>query len=315
MSRPSDRLIYAKRVKASAANKKNGEAVPPTPLGGQALQLSVDQDPRQALADWISAPDNPYFASSLVNRYWKHFFGRGLVDPEDDMRETNPATHPELLAALAKDFVASKYDLKHIVRTICQSRTYQLSSIPNRYNAADRQGFSRYYPRRLPAEVLLDAVNQVTDTKSPFNNLPPATRAVQLPDNIFNVQSYFLTVFGRPESSSACECERSTDASLAQSLHLLNSGDIQTKLTADDARAAGLTKQKDRPDDDKVRELYLWVYARQPDEQELKLASAHLNRALKDKEGKPLAPEVVKRQGYEDLVWALINTKEFLFNH
>jgi hypothetical protein len=263
----------------------------------------------------MAKPDNRFFAASLVNRYWKHFFGRGLVDPEDDIRETNPATNPELLDALAKDFIASKFDLKHLVKTICRSSTYQLSSVPNRYNVADRQSFSRYYPRRMNAEVLLDAVDQVTAGKTPFANLPASTRAVQLPDNSFNAASYFLTVFGRPESNSACECERSADASLAQSLHLFNSADVQTKLTADTGRAAGLVKEAAKKDEDKVRELYLWAFARTPDGEEAKLASEHLARERKDKDGKPVAPELAKRQAYEDLLWALINTKEFLFNH
>jgi hypothetical protein len=313
--RPGETTVFTKRAKPSAANKKNGEAVPPTALGSPAFDLSSDQDPRQALADWMAKPGNKFFAASLVNRYWKHFFGRGLVDPEDDMRETNPATNPELLDALAKDFVASKFDLKQLVRTICKSSTYHLSSVPNRYNAADKQGFSRYYPRRLNAEVLLDAVNQVTKGKTPFTNLPASTRAVQLPDNSFNAESYFLTVFGRPEASSACECERSADASLAQSLHLFNSTDLQTKLVSEEGRAATLVKETQRGDDEKVRELYLWAFARQPDAEELKLASSHLTRERKDKDGKPLAADAAKRQGYEDLLWALINTKEFLFNH
>jgi hypothetical protein len=264
----------------------------------------------------MARPDNKFFAPSLVNRYWKHFFGRGLVDPEDDIRETNPATNPELLDALAKDFVASKFDLKHVVRTICKSSTYQLSSTPNRYNAADKQSFSRYYPRRLEAEVLLDAVDDVTKAKQAFSNLPSGTRAVQLPDNSFNAESYFLTVFGRPEGSSACECERSMDASLAQSLHLFNSSDVQAKLTADTGRAASLAGEKDaRPDAAKVRELYLCAFSRQPDADELKLADEYIAKPRKGADGKPLAVAVAKRQGYEDLVWALINTKEFLFNH
>jgi hypothetical protein len=315
-SRPGDLLVFAKRAQPAAVNKKNGQPVPPTALGAEPLALSADQDPRQALAEWMAKPDNRFFAASLVNRYWKHFFGRGLVDPEDDIRETNPATNPELLDALAKDFVASRFDLKHLVRTICKSSTYQLASTPNRYNGADRQSFSRYYPRRLQAEVLLDAVNQVTGSKTAFASLPPTVRAVQLPDNSFNAESYFLTVFGRPESSSACECERSTDASLAQSLHLFNSADVQAKLTADTGRAASLVSEKDaRPDEEKVRELYLWAFARQPDADELKLASQHLARERKGPDGKPLAPVAAKRQGYEDLLWALVNTKEFLFNH
>ena len=192
--------------------------------------LSPDQDPRQALVDWMVDAKNPFFAPALANRYWKHFFGRGLVEPEDDMRATNPASNPELLAALAQHFIASKFDLKELVRTICNSQVYQLSAVPNKFNAGDRQSYSHYYPKRLTAEVLLDAVDQVTAAPTKFNGMPMGTRAVELPDSGFN--SYFLTVFGRPEGSSACECERSNDANLAQSLHLLNSADVQQKVGA-----------------------------------------------------------------------------------
>lgn len=314
-SKMGEEVIFARHSVPSGINKKDGKPVPPTGLGGEPLDIPADQDPRMALADWMAQPDNKFFAPSLVNRYWKHFFGRGLVDPEDDMRETNPATHPELLDALAKDFVASKFDLKHLVRTITRSTTYQLSAIPNRYNGPDRHHFSRFYPRRLNAEVLLDAVDQVTQSRTDFSALPVGTRAVQLPDNSFNAQSYFLTVFGRPESSSACECERSADASLAQSLHLFNGTDIQGKLSGGEGRAAKLSSEKERTDEDRVRELYLWAYARQPDAEELKLATAHLARVPNDKDGKPLAPEAARKQAYEDVLWALINTKEFLFNH
>ena len=245
---------------------------------------------------------NPFFAKALVNRYWKHFFGRGLVDPEDDMRVTNPATNPALLDALAADFIKSGFDLKHLVRTITTSQTYQLSALPNEWNADDKQNFSRYYPKRLNAEVLLDSINQVTGTTTSFTGMPAGTRAVQLPDNNFN--SYFLTVFGRPEASSACECERSGEANLAQSLHLLNSSEIQGKLTTGSGRAAKLAADKERDHQDKIRELYLLTFSREPLPEETGIALAHIE---KHKDNPKIA--------YEDIVWALINTKEFLFNH
>jgi hypothetical protein len=248
----------------------------------------------------------------LVNRYWKHFFNRGLVEPEDDMRDTNPATNPELLDALAKSFAGSGYDLKALVRNICSSHTYQLSAVPNQFNRVDKQNFSRYYPKRLTAEVLLDAVNTVTKSEGAFAGLPASTRAVQLPDNSFNAGSYFLTVFGRPDMASSCECERSQDASLAQSLHLLNAKDIQEKISRDTSRAASLASDSTRSDDDKLRELYLLAFAREPDLKELATARSHLAKSAQPREGKEPSGQ---RPAYEDIVWALLNTKEFLFNH
>jgi hypothetical protein len=236
-----------------------------------------------------------------VNRYGKHFLGRGLVDPEDDMRVTNPASNPELLDALAKDFVDHHFDLKHLIRTICTSTSYQLSAEPNDWNRDDKQNFSRYYPKRLNAEVLLDAINQVTATSTNFGGIPVGTRATQLPDNGFN--SYFLTVFGRPESSSACECERSAEANLAQSLHLLNSAEIQSKLTAGDGRAAKLSTDQSREHRAKIRELYLLSFSREPSEEEYSIALGHIQKTGD------------AQKAFEDIVWALLNTKEFLFNH
>ena len=311
-SQAGEEVIYHRRGNASAVNKKNSNTVKPAGLGAAPMDLAPDDDPRHALADWLSAKDNPFFAHTLANRYWKHFFNRGLVEPEDDMRETNPPVNPELLDALARYFVASKYDMKQFIRSLCQSKTYQLSSVPNKFNAADKHNFSRYYPKRLSAEVLFDAVNGLTKSGGGFAGLPADTRAVQLPDNSFNASSYFLTVFGRPDSSSACECERSMDASLAQSLHLLNSRDIQDKLASNTGRAALLVADS-RPDDEKLRELYLLAFARQPDTGELSLAREHLLKQPKDKEGKAVQADA--RKAYEDVIWALFNTKEFLFNH
>ncbi|MEE3220072.1 MAG: DUF1553 domain-containing protein, partial [Planctomycetota bacterium] len=232
----------------------------------------------------------------LVNRYWKHFLGRGIVDPEDDLRMTNPPANPELLDALAAYFVEQKFDLKNLVRTICTSHTYQLSAESNKYNKSDRQNFSRYYPRRLSAEVLLDAVDQLTGSTSKFKGVPAGTRAIQLPDNAFD--SYFLTVFGRPNSSSACECERSSETSLAQLLHLLNSKEILGKTAGD--RAKTLSKDE-RPHEQRIRELYMIALSRPPESDELAALMSHV--------------ENNQAAAYADVIWALVNAEEFLFNH
>ncbi len=312
--RPGEEIIFTRRGQAQAINKKTRQPEPAAGLGATPVALASDQDPRQALVDWMVDPKNPFFARALANRYWKHFFGRGLVDPEDDMRETNPPSDPDLLDALAKHFISSHYDLKDLVRTICRSQTYQLSALPNGFNQKDKSTFSRFYPKRLAAEVLLDAVNQVTAAENRFEGLPAGTEAVQLPDNSFNNSSYFLTVFGRPDASSSCECERSQDASLAQSLHLLNAKEIQEKLTAESGRAAALAKDEKRLDAEKIGELYRWVYSRSPSAEELKVAIGYLQKVAERKSEKE-TPLQVKRRAYEDMLWALINTKEFLFNH
>ncbi|MEC9353460.1 MAG: DUF1553 domain-containing protein, partial [Planctomycetota bacterium] len=182
----------------------------------------------------------------------------------------------------------------------CRSRVYQLSSIPNEHNVRDKQNFSRFYPRRLNAEVLYDALNQVTGAKPGFAGVPADLRAIQLPDS--GQKNYFLTVFGKPMADSACECERSNDANLAQSLHLLNSKEVLGKISAGNGRAGVLSKDQERPDQDKLRELYFWFYSREPQSEEINLALAHNGKGE-------------KKAAYEDIIWALLNTKEFLFNH
>ncbi len=298
-----DRRVFHNEGVATASNPRSGKSLKPTGLGAEAAyEIAADRDPRVQLADWMSDPKNPFFAKSLVNRYWKHFFSRGIVEPEDDMRATNPPANPELLDALADHFIKSGFDLKDLVRTICRSRTYQLSALPNEFNASDKQNFSRYYPRRLSAEVLYDAFHQVTDTSENFGGMPTGTKAMQLADA--SSATYFLQVFGQPKGDTACECERSMDANLAQSLHLLNGREIQDKIARDGARTARLAADTARPDEERIGELYRWVFARGPNADEQEVAVSYLKRHADNVRG-----------GYEDIVWALINTKEFQFNH
>jgi Protein of unknown function (DUF1549)/Protein of unknown function (DUF1553) len=307
-------LIFHKRGIAVAANMKTGASVKPGALGDAVPEIASDEDPRLKLADWMSERDNPFFAKSLVNRYWKHFFVRGLIEPEDDIRDTNPPTNPALLEALEKHFVASGFDLKELVRVLTQSRAYQLSEVPNEDNLVDRQNFSRYYPRRLQAEVLLDAIDYLAGTQTDFANLPPGTRAVALPDNSYNRSSQFLRVFGRPEAASVCECERVQSSSLAQSLHLLNSQELKGKLASSSGRAERLAKE-DKPPEAKIRELYLAAFSREPRSAELQTALDYLAEAAVGADGKPVDLNKAKREKFQDLIWALINSKEFLFNH
>ncbi len=300
---PQENAVYHRWREASAENPRTHKPVRPTLLGGETLALAPEQDPRQPLADWLTSPKNPFFARVLVNRYWKHFFGRALVEPEDDLRVTNPATNPELLDALAKSFTEGGTDLRALCRTICNSATYQLAATTNAYNAADHQNFSRFYPRRLPAEVLLDAIDAVTAVPTKFPSEPPGTRAIALPDDSFNAGSYFLSVFGRPDNASACECERANDGSLAIALHLLNAKTIQEKLSSPAGRVAALV-QDTAPVSEKLGTVYMSALTRLPTDAEMKTASDYLAQ----RSGEP-------QQAWEDIVWALLNTKEFLFNH
>jgi hypothetical protein len=287
----------------SVRNKRTGQPAPLKPLDAPPMEDN-GEDPRQRLVDWMVTPDNPFFARAVANRYWAHFFGRGLVDPLDDMRVTNPPSNPELLDALAKDLAAYGFSLKHLVRTICNSRTYQLSAVPNEFNKHDKQAYARFYPRRMSAEVLFDGVCQVTDSPANFGGIPQdrhaPRRAIMLPDESF--QSYFLDVFGRPQRMSACECERVSEANLAQALHLLNSDEVQGRLGRAGGRCEALAKDP-RPDAEKVTELFLWALGHKPAPDQLELALADINRNAAN-----------KKAAYENILWALINTKEFVFN-
>lgn len=301
VGRNRDEAIYTARS-GVVRHPKTNEVMEPRGLGAEVVPISADDDPRQKLVDWMAEPENPYFARALVNRYWAHFFGRGIVEPMDDMRLTNPASNPELLDALANRFVASGYDLRELVRTIATSQLYGLSSVPNAYNERDRQSFARYYPKRMQAEVLLDAISSVTGTPTSFNGLPAGTRAIALPDE--SVGSTFLDTFGRPPRDSACECERVSDASLGQSLMLLNSADVQAKLTAEVGRATSLaaTTTDDEPDAQKIEGLFWAAFGRAPSSSELATALGHLEANAED-----------RQRAYEDILWALVNAKEFQF--
>jgi len=307
-------MIFHRRGVAAAKNPITGQALSPVALGDSVGDIPPDTDPRLRLSDWMSDGANPFFAKALVNRYWKHFFSRGLIEPEDDIRDTNPPTNPELLLALEDHFRSSGYDLKELVRIITNSRSYQLSASPNELNLADRQNYSRFYPRRLQAEVMLDAIDAVTGSQTSFANLPIGTRAVALPDNSYNKASPFLRVFGRPEGLSVCECERVRSASLAQSLHLVNASDIKSKLAAGGGTADTLSKASNSIAG-KIDELYLRVFSRFPTSEELQTAEAYLTEPRTTADGKPLGEQAALRENLQDLLWALINTKEFQFNH
>ena len=307
-------MIFHKRGMAAATNIKSGHVLKPAALGDAIPAIAADEDPRLKLADWMSSPSNPFFAKAIVNRYWKHFFRRGLVEPEDDIRETNPPSNPELLAALEQHFIASGFDLKSLVKIITSSNAYQLSAVPNQYNIADQQNYSRYYPRRLQAEVFLDAIDDLTSSRTEFPNLPSGTRAIALPDNSYNNGSPFLKVFGRPENESVCECERVQSSSLAQCLHLINAKDIKSKLATSNGRADRLAKS-DKSSEEKIRELYSVAFSREPRADELNAGKDFLAEPGVDAAGNPIDPQKANQEVFQDLIWALINTKEFLFNH
>ena len=307
-------LIFHKRGIAAAKNIKSGLSLKPAALGDQVAAIAPDEDPRLRLADWLRSPKNPFFAKALVNRYWKHFFQRGLIEPEDDIRESNPASNPELLAALEKRFIESGFDLKDLVRVITTSNAYQLSALPNKHNVGDRQNYSRYYPRRLPAEVMLDAVDKLAGTQTDFANLPSGTRAVALPDNSYN-NNPFLRVFGRPEGESVCECERIQSSSLAQSLFMINANDIRQKLANQSTGRAQRLANDKRPAKEKIEELYFAAFGRQPRPDELQTALNYLTEKRINAQGKPVDAGRAAFENYQDLIWALMNSKEFLFNH
>jgi hypothetical protein len=305
-----------------------GQALAPRPLGGEALtkfasgkraaaagsgrpeagrrrnrsgvpSSDPEDDPREALADWMTDAGNPYFAKVIVNRLWAELMGRGLVEPVDDLRGTNPPSNGPLLDALAAEFRDQGYDLKKLIRTITTSYVYGLGSAPTANNVSDTRNYSRHYRQRFRAEVLLDAVSDVTGVPESFQAMPAGSRAMEL--WTVRSESLFLDSFGRPDANQDPPCERAADTTVVQALHLMNSPRLHGKITSDSGRAASLAAS-DWPVERLVRELYLIVYARFPTEEELKICT----RLFKEK-------ETSRRRAVEDLMWALMNTPEFWF--
>ena len=285
----------------SVKHPVSGQAMKPRPPDGPAVTSAETVDPRQSLAGWLTAPDNPFFARAAVNRVWAGFFGRGLVEPVDDFRVSNPCVNPALLTALADDFARHGYDLKHLIRTILESRLYQLSDTPNDSNLADTRNFSRAYRRRLPAEVLLDAVDDATGVPDTFAAMPAGTRAVETWS--YKIQSHFLDSFGRPNSSSDCPCERDTKMSVVQSLHLMNAKGLQAKLSDANGQARRWA-DSDRTPAQIVEEIYLTTLSRPPSAGETALAVTAFT-----------GQGATRRTATEDVFWALLNSAEFVFNH
>ncbi|MCB9923126.1 MAG: DUF1553 domain-containing protein [Planctomycetaceae bacterium] len=288
--------VVVVRESGEVRHPKTGKNLTPTPLGAEPVDHPLDR--RIALADWLTSPNNEYFARSVVNRYMYYLLGRGLVDPVDDLRSTNPPTNEALMSALASQLAENDFDLKQLIRSIVSSRLYQLDSVPSAENAADNRFYSHFKVKRLPAEALLDAIDQVTAVQTKFKSLPLGTRAIELPDAEY--PNYFLNTFAKPRRASVCECERSPDESLSQALHTLNGDTLAGKIADKNGRLLTLINNK-AEHEAIVKQLYAATLSRFPTEQELAASREYL------------ADYASPQECYEDLLWALMNSKQFLF--
>jgi hypothetical protein len=309
-SEPGDVVVYAKAT-GDVLHPKLLKPLPPTPLDGTPMSLDSTEDRRVHFADWLVSPQNTYFARSLVNRVWANFMGRGLVESVDDVRATNPASNEELFAALSDDFVKSGYDVKRLIRTIMNSSVYQLSADSNAANQMDTKYYSRYFVKRLPAEVLLDAMSQVTGVPTKFGGYPAGTRAQQLPD--VQVQSQFLSAFGRPKRIICDAGERSSEPNIAQALHVIN-GDTLNKKLSDANGYPALAIKLGLSDSRILDQLFLSAFSRYPAaaEKQPLLQALHSARVAV---GTPEVQREAHRQALEDMMWAMLTSKEFLFNY
>ncbi len=294
---PRETVIYD-RGEGEVRHPVTHAVMRPKFLGGEAPEIKGESR-REVLARWLTSPQNPYFARNLANLVWAHFLGRGIIEPVDDGRLSNPAVNPELLEALAARLIGYKYDLKKLVRDICTSRTYQLCTIPNQTNASDERNFSRASVRRLRAEVLLDCIDQVTETQDKFPGLPRGATAVEIPDG--NTGNYFLTTFGRATRTTVCSCEVKVDPNLSQALHLLNGDTVQRKIEQGQV-VKKLLKEGKKPEEI-IQALYVRCFGRPPTNEEVKKLEEFFQGNAK--------PEQV----LNDVFWSLLNAKEFVFNH
>jgi hypothetical protein len=299
----ADATLVVSTARGDIRHPRTGEVLPPTPLDGAPMAAAATEDRRAYLARWLTSRDNPLFARTLVNRVWANFFGRGLVHPMDDLRATNPASNAALFEAVTRDFVAGGFDVRRLVRTIMLSAAYQRSAEANETNLADDRYYSRYLVRRLPAEVILDAMSTVTGVPEDFSGYPSGTRAVQLPDS--QVDSYFLDIFGRPERAVTSASERMQDPTLTQALHAINGATLLHKLEAGSGLVASLSKSG-APDDVVIDRLYLAALSRRPSPTERTRLTAALAAA---------GSGPSRREAIEDLTWAVMTSREFLFNH
>jgi hypothetical protein len=303
-------IIYSERA-GEVVQPRTGKTMPPKFMGGTIANVPPGKDRREILADWLTGRKNPFFAKSAVNRIWYHLTGRGIVDPVDDFRDSNPSANDALLQALADDFVAHHFDLKYIIRVILNSRTYQLSTQTNEYNKDDNKYFSHAVVRLLSAEQLLDAICTATDVPEKYPGLPLGTRAVQLPDG--EVNHVFLKTFGQPGRELACECEREGDSNLAQALQLINGPTINEKLRNANNRLGKLLAAK-KSEKEMLNDLYLTALSRLPSEAESQASLEHVAKNAAAS-ADPATKTANVRKAWEDLLWALLNSKEFLFRH
>ena len=296
---PNTKLIGINVAAGFATNPRSGQAQVPRFLGGVEPRLDAGIDRREAYAKWLTDPKNPFFARGIVNRYWSYFFHRGIIDPVDDIRSTNPPINPALLDALTADFVNAKFNPRHLIRQIVTSETYQRSSTPNAGNAKDEQNFSHAIPRRVPAEALLDSLVQATAVAEP---LPNGFRATQLPDA--EAENPFLKLFGKPQRMDSCECERDNGSNMLQALHFINGKSILGRVRNPGARPALLMAQK-LTDDQLVTEVYLWSLARRQNAKEAEVGREFFK----------LYGEKERANAAQDLMWALLNSRDFLMIH